>query len=339
MFKFAHPFYLYWLLILLPLIVLFVYFIKSKQKKISTFGNFRLVKKLIENYSTNQLIVKFVLYCLAIVFIVLGLAGPQIGTKQEKINRKGIDVMVALDVSKSMLAEDIKPNRLLRAKNFVSHFISSLKNDRLGITVFAGKAYLQMPITVDYSSAKMYLKNINTDIVPTQGTAIGDAVAIAAQSFSTDNKNSKALIIISDGEDNETGAEEAVKMAAESGAKVFTIGVGSEEGGPIPLANGDFKRDAEGNVVVTKTNQEALKNLAQLGKGKFYMLYSGNEIVDDILRELGRIESKQFEELIYTEFDSKFQICIAIALFFLIIEWLLIERRLAIWDFLKLKKK
>jgi Ca-activated chloride channel family protein len=185
----------------------------------------------------------------------------------------------------------------------------------------------------------MYLKNINTDIVPTQGTAIGDAVAIATQSFSTDNKNSKALIIISDGEDNETGAEEAVKMAAESGVKVFTIGVGSEEGGPIPLANGDFKRDAEGNVVVTKTNQEALKNLAQLGKGKFYMLYSGNEIVDDILRELGRIESKQFEELIYTEFDSKFQICIAIALFFLIIEWLLIERRLAIWDFLKLKKK
>jgi Ca-activated chloride channel family protein len=297
-----------------------------RKNALSKFGSSELMSELAKDASNGKQILKFVLLALAYVFVVIGFANPQIGTKQEKVKREGIDVIIALDVSNSMLAEDIKPNRLMRAKNFIGNFIDELHNDRLGMIVFAGRAYLQMPLTVDYSAGRMYLKSINTNMAPTQGTAIGEAVNLARQSFAQGDNKSKALIILSDGEDNEDGAESAIEEAAKEGIKVFTIGVGSPNGGPIPYGT-DFKRDNENNIVLTKLNQAMLKDLADKGKGKFFMLGSGKEEIGAIFKELGRIQTKEFEEMVFTDFDDQFQWCLAIAALLLVVEWWISERK------------
>lgn len=326
MFRFEHIEYLWLLSALLPFIALFVWYMWWRKNAMLKFASSGLMSELAKDASSSKQILKFVLLSLAFVFVVLGFANPQIGTKQEKVKREGIDVIIALDVSNSMLAEDIKPNRLMRAKNFIGNFIDELHNDRLGMIVFAGRAYLQMPLTVDYSAGRMYLKSINTNMVPTQGTAIGEAVNLARQSFAKGDNKSKALIILSDGEDNEDGAESAIEDAAKEGIKVFTIGVGSANGGPIPYGT-DFKRDNENNIVLTKLNQAMLKDLAGKGKGKFFMLGSGKEEIGAIFKELGRIQTKEFEEMVFTDFDDQFQWCLAIAVLLLMVEWWISERK------------
>ena len=327
MFRFEHIEYLWLLLGLIPALLFFVWNARWKRKQISKLGNKDLIKSLMPDYSKTKLITKFVLLSFAYVFLVLGIANPQIGTKQEKVKRSGIDVMIALDVSKSMLAEDVQPNRLSKAKNFISKFIDDLKNDRLGMIVFAGRAYLQMPQTVDYSAAKMYLKSVSPDMVPTQGTAIAQAVDLAKESFAKEDNKSKALIIISDGEDNEEGSDAAVEEAAKAGIKVYTIAVGSDNGGPIPLANGDFKRDGDGNIVLSKVNKDALRQLAMKGNGKSYLLDNNEATVSAILKDLGRLETKDFEEMVFTDYDDQFQYCLIVSLLFLLIDFLFTERR------------
>lgn len=326
MFRFEHIEYLWLLAALLPLTLLFILFQRWRKKGLQAFGKLNLVTQLIPDLSNSSHLVKFILLSLAYVFIVLGIANPQIGTKQEKIKRQGIDVIIAIDVSNSMLSEDVKPNRLLRAKNFVSNFISELHNDRLGMIVFAGRAYLQMPLTVDYSASRMYLKTINTNLVPTQGTNIAEAVELARKSFVEGDTKYKALIIITDGEDNEGGVDEAVEQAVKEGVKIFTIGVGTDNGGPIPQGN-NYKRDANGNIVLSKMNKEMLRDIAAKGKGKFLQLGSGKDEIDVIFKELGRMGTKEFEEMVFTDFDDQFQWCLAIAFALLLVEWWISERK------------
>lgn len=327
MFRFERPELLYLLLLLIPFAMVYLWFLLWRKKKISSFGELQLVNQLIPLSSAKKLHLKFVVWSLAWVFVVLGLANPQIGSRMEKVQRKGIDVMVALDVSNSMLAEDIKPNRLLRAKNFISNFIAELNNDRLGLIIFAGKAYLQMPLTVDYSAAKLYLNAISTKMVPTQGTNIAEAVDLAMQSFIKGETKHKALLIITDGEDNEGGAEEAIKRAADEGVKTFVLGIGTEKGAPIPAGNSDFKRDESGAIVLTKANFEMMKSLADVGKGKAYLIGNSNDAIKEILSELGQISTKQFEEYVFTDFNNQFQWFLAIAVLLLLAEMLLSERK------------
>jgi Ca-activated chloride channel family protein len=326
MFRFEHIEYLWWLSALLPALLLFLFFQRWRKKGLQQYGKINLVTQLIPDLSNSSHIVKFILLSLSYVFIILGFANPQIGTKQEKIKRQGIDVIIAMDVSNSMLSEDVKPNRLMRAKNFVSNFIDELHNDRLGIIVFAGRAYLQMPLTVDYSASRMYLKTINTNLIPTQGTNIAEAVELARKSFVEGDTKYKALIIISDGEDNEGGTEEAIAEAVKEGIKIFTLGVGTENGGPIPQGT-DYKRDEEGNIVLSKMNSDMLRDIATKGNGKYFRLGSGKDEIAAIFKELGRLGTKEFEEMVFTDFDDQFQWCLTIAALLLLIEWWISERK------------
>jgi Ca-activated chloride channel family protein len=309
-----------------PVLLLFLLFQRWRSKSLQKFGKSTLMAQLIPDFSNGKHVAKFILLSLAYAFIVLGFANPQIGTKQEKVKRQGIDVMIAVDVSNSMLSEDVKPNRLLRAKNFVSNFIDELHNDRLGMIVFAGRAYLQMPLTVDYSAARMYLKTINTNLVPTQGTNLAEAIELARKSFVEGENKHKALIIITDGEDNEGGTDDAIDAAVKSGMKIFTIGVGTDNGGPIP-AGSDFKRDEDGKIVLSKMNPVMLRDIAAKGNGKYFQLGSGKDEIHAILKELGHLGTKDFDEMVFTDFDDQFQWCLAIAAVLLLLEWWLIERR------------
>ena len=326
MFRFEHTEYLWLLLAIIPALALFIFFYFWRRRAIAKIGNRSLVLQLIPDFSNRKHVMKFMLLMLAYAFVVFGFANPQLGTRQEKVKREGIDVIIALDVSNSMMSEDVKPSRLDRAKNFVSNFIDKLSNDRLGMIVFAGNAYLQMPLTVDYSAARMYLRTINPGMVPTQGTNFSEAIDLARQSFVKGDNSHKALIIVTDGEDNEGGANEKIAEAAREGIKIFTIGVGSENGSPIPMEN-DFKRDEDGNIVLSKLNQEMLRDMALKGNGKYYLLGSGNEEADALLKELKGISTKEFEEMVFTDFDDYFQWCVGIAVVLLLIEWWLSERK------------
>lgn len=326
-FRFAHKDFLWALCLMAPALVLFTFFHVWRETHLERFARPGLLDALIPDSSFNKLLLKFILLALAFEFIVIGFAGPQIGTKQEKVKRQGIDVIIALDVSNSMMSEDIKPSRLARAKNFISNFIDSLQNDRLGMIVFAGRAYRQMPLTVDYGAAKMYLKAANPGMVPTQGTNIAEAINMANDGFVQEEKTHKALIIISDGEDNEGGVDEAIANAVKNGVKIFTIGVGSENGSPIPSGS-DFKRDADGKIVLSKLNQAMMQDIASKGDGKFFLLGSGKDEITSIFKELGRINSRSYEDVAFTDFDEQYQWCLVIAAILLLIEWILSERKL-----------
>ena len=328
-FRFEHKEQLWWLTALAPMLLLFLFFQYWRTRNLNRFANSTLLAQLAPDISFNKHLLKFILLAFAFEFMVIGFANPQLGTRQGKSMRKGIDVMIALDVSSSMLSEDIKPNRLLRAKNFISNFVDSLKNDRIGIIAFAGKASLQMPITTDYSAARLYLKSISTGLVPYQGTNLAEAVGLAQESFPKDESTpkNKALIILTDGEDNEGGTDAALEKIVKDGVKVFTLGVGTDKGGPIPEGS-NFKRDNDGNIVLTKINQNMLREVAVKGHGKYFQLGSGKEEIAAIFKELGVIDKKEMGEMEFTEFDSKFQYCLAIAAVLLLIEWLVSERRL-----------
>lgn len=327
--KFQNIQYLQCLWILIPLVGLFVSFMIWRRKSMARFATASLFAKLAPESATVRHYTKFVLVLLALVALIFGIANPQMGIKTEKVKRRGIDVMIALDVSNSMLAQDVKPNRLERAKLFISRFMEKLQNDRIGLIVFAGNAYQQVPLTTDYSTVKMYLPLINTAMVPTQGTAIGEAVSLSMESFVQKDDQYKALIIITDGEDHDSDAESIIKDAAAKGIKTFTIGVGEESGAPIPI-NNDFKRDENGAVVTTKFNREMLSSLANAGNGQFYQLAAGNDIVDGLIATLEKIEAKELEDFQFSDYESYFYWVLLIALVFMVMEFFISERR-SLW--------
>lgn len=322
---------LYWLAAIVPMIAVFIFFIFWRSRAIKKIGELRLVERLMPGKPKYKHQFKFILLLFAFAAITIGLANPQIGTKYEKVKREGIDVIVALDVSNSMLAEDVKPDRLERSKLLVSKLIDKMQNDRIGLIVFAGNAYLQMPLTVDLSASKLFLSTVNTNMVPTQGTAISDAIRLATEAFGQDEKKYKALIIITDGEDNEGDVMAAVEEATAEGVVVHTIGVGSPQGAPLPIyKNGvqiDFKRDRSNNIVLSKLNETMLQQIAVKGDGNYQRLSAGMEDLNQLFSAISSMEKKEIEERVFTDYQSWFQIPLAIALVLLTLEFFITERK------------
>lgn len=302
-----------------------------KKTAMKKFGQSSLVQKLFAETSFVKPVVKFIFIMIALAFLIAGITGPQVGSKLEEVKRSGVDIMIALDVSNSMKAEDIKPNRLDRSKQAISHLIDQLKGDRIGLIVFAGEAYMQLPITTDYGAAKLFLSTIDNDIVPTQGTAIGKAIDLAVESFSDSTKQHNAIIVITDGENHEDDAIEAAKKASEKGMKVYTIGMGSASGAPIPVINNNsrtgFKQDENGQTVISRLDQLALAQIADAGNGKFVRATNSDDGLGIIMKEIGNMQKKEFSTKMFTDFEDQFQYFLFAALIFMLLEFVISERK------------
>ena len=327
MFKFQHNEYLFALGAIPLLTLMYFLILRWKKKTIKKIGDERLVKEMIKNYSPQRFALKFILIITAFASGVFALANLRTPHGSEKVNRNGIDVMIALDVSKSMLAQDVKPTRLDRAKQVLGKLIDKLSDDRIGIIVFAGKAYLQMPLTGDHSAAKMYLSSASPDIVPTQGTVIGDALKMSYASFSTKEKKYKSVILLSDGEDHdEEAAKIAGQMAAE-GVIINTVGIGSPEGAPIiDAATNEAKKDNEGNTVITKLNEAELKTIAEKGNGIYQLYNNTDDVVAKLDAQLSNMDGRTVTEDSLVNYQSFFQYFLLLSLLLLIIEMLVSER-------------
>ncbi len=330
LFRFANPEYLYMLLAVPVLIILFIVNNARRNKALARYGNTNVVLRLIPDFSSTRHLVKFILQILALVFISIVLARPQFGSKIEEVKREGVEVIIALDVSNSMLAEDIQPSRLERAKQAISRMIETLDNDKIGLIVFAGDAYVQLPITADYISAKMFLSTINPSIVPKQGTAIGSAISLAMRSFSPGQDKSRAIIIITDGENHEDDPVTAAKEAAQQGIVIHTVGIGSPEGAPIAVnINGkrDYLKDSQGKIVISKLNENIMKEIALTANGRYVRASSTSLGLEQIFSEIRKMKKQELEGKIYTEYNDQFQIFAGLALILLIIDFLIMEKR------------
>ncbi|MBD3582053.1 vWA domain-containing protein [Flavobacterium selenitireducens] len=323
--------YLYLLIAIPVLAAIFLFNLYWKRRRQKEFGDLEMVKRLSPEKSTFKQTLKFSIFILALACLILGLVNPKIGTKTETVRREGIDIVFAVDVSKSMLAEDVAPNRLEKSKQVVSQIINQLAGDRIGIVAYAGSAFPVLPITTDYASAKMFLQGMDTDMVSSQGTALDDAIKLSASYFDKEDKGtSKMIVLISDGEDHGDGSEDVAEDAKKDGIKIITIGVGSEKGGPIPLKDGNrvegFKRDGNGEIVITKRNVESLRNISKNSKG----YVDGNttkDVVEYVKKSLENIERNEFESEQFTDFNSQFQWFIGIAFVLLAIDILLLEKK------------
>ncbi len=326
MVHFQHIEYLFALALVPLMILLYVFVLRNKKNTIKKIGDTALVKQLIKDYSPSKYFIKFLLITTAFIAGVLALANPRIPQGSTMVNRSGIDVMIALDVSKSMLADDVKPNRLERARQFISKLIDKLPNDRIGIVVFAGRAYLQMPLTTDHSAAKMYLSSATPDVVPTQGTVIGDALKMCYAAFNTKEKKYKSVVLISDGEDHDKTAEKITKAMADEGVMINTVGIGSPEGTTIiDPATGQTKTDAEGRPVVTKLNEEELRSIAGNGNGLYQLFTNTDEIVDAMDKQLKSMGQRSVTENSLVNFRNFFPWLLSLSLFLLIAEFFITE--------------
>ena len=326
MLNFAQAQYLL-LLLLIPLFyILFIVAGYLRKRRIRKFGNEKMVSQLMPSYSRAKGWTRFLLFTTAFFFFVIGLSRPQIGAKLKEQEIKGVEIMIALDVSNSMLAEDYSPNRLERAKLAISRLVDKLRDDRIGMIVYAGSSFVQLPVTTDYVSAKMFLNSISTSSVPTQGTAIGDAINTALRSFSTQSEKSRAIIIITDGENHEDDPVAAARQAAEMGVRVFTIGVGSPEGKPIPM-DGGLLKDKDGNIVVSRLDENVLKEIASVGNGAYVRAGNSEFGLAPIVDSIKKMDEEKFSSVVFEEYDEQFMYFFAIAAFFLIIEMLVGQRR------------
>jgi len=327
MFRFEHPQLLFVLEVIPVLILFFILAYRARKRLIAKFGNMRLMGELMPQVSRYKDIVKFVLLVFALAFLIVGTANPQWGVKREKTTRKGVDVFIALDVSNSMLAEDVQPNRLERAKQFAEDLVETLRGERLGFIIFAGNSYLQVPLTTDYGALQLFIKTANPTMVPTQGTAIGDAISLAVRSADNNSKKNQAIIIISDGENHDVEASAIAKKANEDGMLVFTVAVGTKQGSFIPEMIGgrmDMKRDQSGNPVRTKADPEALRELAKMGQGGFFDLGTNPEMIKQALAmQIERMEKQEFEQRAFSEYESYFQYFLGAALLLIVIEFLI----------------
>jgi Ca-activated chloride channel family protein len=330
MLRFANLSFLYLLALIPVFTALLVMFLVWRKKALSRFGEFQLIHRLIPEFSTGRLIFKFVLMMIAFAFLVLALADPQTGSKMEKVQRNGIDVMIALDVSNSMLAEDIRPSRLERAKQAISKLIDRLDGDRIGIIVFAGKAYNQLPVTTDYGAAKMFLSAINTNIVPVQGTAIADAIDMATGAFGQSTHN-KAIIVISDGEDHQGDVLEKAEIAAKKGIVIYTVGMGIPEGGPIPVYTGDvrtgYKKDRYGTTIITHLDESLLQQIASVGKGMYVRANNSEEGWQKVFDDLNKIQKSELESRQFSDYEDRFQYFIGFCILFLIFELFVFDKK------------
>lgn len=329
MFRFANPEYLYLLFILPVLVVGFILLNIQKLKAVKKLGDLKLIKRLMPELSLKRSYLKFWLIFAVIVFGVIVAARPQFGTKIEKVDKKGIELVIAIDVSNSMLARDVNPDRLTKAKQILTRIIDERKNDKVAIVVFAGEAYVQLPMTTDIQSAKIFLENIDPSLVPVQGTVIGSAINIAMNSFTNDKEVDKSIILITDGEDHEDNGVQLAEQAAAAGIQINVVGVGSPEGSPIPVSptSNEMKKDNEGNIVVTKLNEDMCKQIAQAGKGMYVRADNSNNALKSLQAELDKLQKKNVEGSAYSEYDEKFQFFAWCMLILLLVEICIFDKK------------
>ncbi|MDD4777537.1 MAG: VWA domain-containing protein [Fermentimonas sp.] len=329
MFRFGNPEYL-WLYILMPiLLVLYIYLNIRKLKDVQKMGTLSTLKRMMPELSLKRSYLKFWLIFAALCVGIIMLARPQFGTKVETVEKEGIELVIAIDVSNSMLAEDVSPNRLERAKQILSRLIDVRDNDKVGLIVFAGEAYIQMPLTSDTQSAKIFLNTIDPSLVPIQGTAIGQAINLGMTSFSSDQEASRAMVIITDGEDHEGNAAGIAAEAAKAGIQVNIIGIGSPDGSPLPSNEygSNFMTDNEGNVVVSRLNEQMSMEIAQSGQGLYVRADNSNRAVQALVAQLDELETTTSSSLSYSEYDEKFTVFAWILLVILIIEILIYDKK------------
>ena len=330
MFRFENDIFFYAFAALPIMLVIFIWYLYSVKKRLKKLGEYELVKSLVPDISNSKKVAKFILLMLAFSSLILAVCNLQTGSKTQEVKREGADIIVCLDVSNSMLAQDLSPNRLERAKFALEKMIDKLQGDRLGIIVFAGEAYVQLPITTDYSAAKLFLGSINTQMVPTQGTNIGAAIRKALEGFSKDLEKNKTIVVITDGENHEPEAVEAAEEAAKAGILINCIGVGSETGVPIPIvSNGavqGYRKDKDGNTVVTKLNREVLQEIAGKTDGIFVQATNADIGLNAILDKLAQLDKKQIDTKMYTDYEDQFQWFLGLALVLFIIEFFISER-------------
>ncbi len=322
MFRFQNPEYLYLLFVLVAVVGLFIYGKYVQKRRLIEFGNPELLKRLMPNASTLRLQLKFYITLVAMVLVVIALARPQFGSKLQTNQTKGVKAMVLMDVSNSMLAQDIKPSRIEYSKLMMSKIVDRMQNDNVGLIVFAGDAFIQLPITSDNVSAKMFLSSIDAGMVARQGTAIGSAIDLAISSLgSKEEEIGKTIILITDGENHEDDAIAAAKLAAENGIVVNVVGLGTTEGEPIPVkGTSSFKKDRDGNVVVTKLNEKMCADIAKAGGGIYVRANNSNAAAKALEREIEKMQQGEIDTKVYAEYDEKFYIFVWIALMLLFIE-------------------
>lgn len=324
MLRFQHISHLLALGILPLLVVLFIAVLYWRRNKLKKLGDERLISTQLLGWIPGRTTLKFILAAIALAVIIIGWANLQMGAKTENVQRKGVDVIVALDVSKSMLAQDIQPDRLTRAKQLVMRMMDKMQNDRVALVVFAGRAYLQVPLTVDYSAMKMMLQNVTPSVVPTQGTVISEAIDLSMQSFSQKERKYKSLIVISDGEDHDEKALEQAKAAADAGVIIHTVGIGSPQGATlVDPETKSVKMDENGNPVVSKLNEEELRNIAAAGRGSYTLLRNTDDAANKLADEIDGMEQKNLGAVLFTDYKSYFQYFLLAGFILLVVEWLL----------------
>ena len=329
MFRFADIEMLWWLITIPVFVIAYIIITKRKQRQLLEFGDPELMAQLMPDASKSRPIVKFALLIVALTLLIVAAARPQYGQQEKTVKRQGIEVMVALDISNSMLAEDVAPNRLDRAKQMLSKMIDNMVDDKVGLVVFAGEAFTQLPITCDYVSAKMFLHTISPKLIPTQGTAIGAALHTAIRSFGSQESDAgRAIILITDGENHEDDAIAAAKQAQELGIQVFVIGIGKPEGSPIPVpGTNDYIKDRSGQVVVSRLNEEMCQEIAQAGKGAYVRCDNTNTAMRALQQELDRIATTDLETTVYADYNEQYQSFVLIALLLLVIDFFILMRQ------------
>lgn len=330
MYELEEKIYFNYTVIILVVIIIFIINKYWKNKKQSEFSNKGLLINLAPEISIFKQYLKLAMIILSFMMMIIALVNPRVGSKLKTVKRKGVDIVFALDVSKSMLSEDIKPNRLLKARQIISKVLDKLAGDRIGIIAYAGKAYPLLPITTDYAAAKMMLQNADTDMIPSQGTAITSAIEMTNQYFDDIDQKNKILVIISDGEDHEQDVVDIAKNAKENGVRIFSIGVGTESGGPIPKKrNGQtigYKKDRQGDVVVTKLNKNVLKQIAEITGGKYMDSQDTRYIVAEFSKIISGMDKKEYETVEFSDYNDQFQWFIAFAILYLVLDVFFLER-------------
>jgi len=331
--RLAQPIFIYILMIGIPVSILFFWMVfKLKEKAKKRFGNLDLIDKLSSSCSLSKQRFKVFVLILALSFLLLSLARPQFGTKLTMLKRKGVDIIIALDTSLSMLAEDMKPNRLDKAKREVAGLINRMKGDRVGLVAFAGASFVQCPLTLDHSAAKMFLDIIDVNLIPKPGTAIGNAIRTSISAFEQKERKFKVLVLITDGEDHQSNPIEAAKMASKEGIRIYTIGIGSAQGEPIPLRDQrgsviGFKKDRGGEVVVSRLDEMTLQKIALETGGKYYHATAGEMELDKIYDEISRMERKELEGKLLTQYEDRYQYFLIFSVIFLTLEFFISDRK------------
>lgn len=338
MFRFENPAFLY-LLIIIPVIIVIRFLEMRKRKlKLKKFGDLSLLKQLMPDVSSSRKSLKFWLMIAALALLIVMLARPQIGTKISQEKRKGIEVIISLDISNSMRAEDVVPSRLDKSKMLVENMVDNFTNDKVGLVVFAGDAFIQLPITSDYVSAKMFLQNTDPSLIATQGTDLAGAIELSSKSFTQQDKVGRAILIITDGEDHEGGAIEAAEKARKNGIRVFVLGVGSTKGSPVPDGNGGYMKDNSGQEVISALNEEMCKQVAQAGGGAYIHVDNTSLAQRQLNDELTKLQKGDISSVVYSEYDEQFQAVGILVLILLIIEMLILERKNPFFKKIKLFK-